>query len=99
MAKQGKQRHPSHPSVDLLIFDSYSFCCAQRFTGVATMTFVYVYRPCLAVYQFIDLAGTAFNTFATAVAFFFIDSNIPHIHHPFNSIEKLPPFGKNLVYL
>ncbi|KAF0188350.1 MAG: hypothetical protein FD168_1874 [Desulfobulbaceae bacterium] len=99
MAKQGKLRHPSHPSIGLFIFDSYSLCCAQRFTGVATMTFVYVYRHCLAVHQFIDLAGTAFHTFATAIAFFFIDSDIPHVFHPFNSIKKLPPFGKHLVYL
>ena len=63
------------------------------------MTFVYVYRHCLAVHQFIDLAGTAFHTFATAIAFFFIDSDIPHVFHPFNSIKKLPPFGKHLVYL
>jgi len=35
-----KLRHPFRPSIGLFIFDSYSFCCAQRFTGVATMTFV-----------------------------------------------------------
>ena len=61
------------------------------------MTFVYIHRRCLAVHQFIDLAGTAFHTFAATVAFFLIDSDIPHIHHPFNNIEKLVPFGTDDV--
>jgi hypothetical protein len=83
-----KQRQPSCSSIGLLIFDSYGLRYTQRFTSVAAMTFVSIYRRCLAVHQFIDLAGTAFHTCATAVAFFLVDSDFPHIHHPFNNIEK-----------
>ena len=83
-----KQRHPSSPSIGLFIFDSYGFRCAQRLTSVAAMTFVYVHRRCLAVHQFINLARTTFHAFTTAVAFFFVDSDLPHIHHPFRNIRK-----------
>ncbi len=68
--------------------NSYGFGFAQCFTGMAAMAFVNVDRCCFAVHQFVDLARTAFHAFATAVAFFFVNSDLPHIHHPFNKIEK-----------
>jgi hypothetical protein len=78
----------------LFIFNNYSLNRAQRFTGMATVALISVDWRCLAIHQFIDLTRTAFHTFTTAVAFFFVNSDIPHIHHPFLKSKQLRTSGK-----